>query len=84
VTDNAATGGVVSESEALFSVVSGAPTPSELAAVAAVIEGMVRESASLRRRATDAGPSNWEQSRRPVAVPIVPSRGAWNRGPSGV
>ena len=65
--------------EALFSVVSGTPTPSELAAVAAVIEGMVRESTSLRRQAPDAGPTAWEQSQRPVAVPIVPARGAWNR-----
>jgi hypothetical protein len=69
------------EPEALFSVVAGRPTPTELAAVAAVIEGMVRESASLRRQTTDAGPSAWELSRRPAAAPIVPSRGAWNRFP---
>ena len=36
-------------------------------------------TASSRREATDAGPGAWEQSQRPTAVPIVPSRGAWNR-----
>jgi hypothetical protein len=80
MTDGPVTGdAAVSESEALFSVVSGTPTPSELAAVAAVIEGMVRESASSRRQKTDAGPSSWQRRQRPVAIAIVPSRGAWNR-----
>jgi hypothetical protein len=65
--------------EPLLQVICGSPTPRELAAVAAVIEGMALESASLRRQATDAGPSDWQLSRRPTAVPIVPSRGAWNR-----
>ncbi|GAB3029684.1 hypothetical protein GCM10027052_02100 [Parafrigoribacterium mesophilum] len=67
------------EPEPLLHVVSGTPTPDELAAVAAVIEGLVRESAARRREAKDAGPSAWERSQRPIAVPIVPSRGGWNR-----
>ncbi len=78
MTDSAGTDGAAAP-EALLRVVSGQPTPTELAAVAAVIEGIVAESASSRREATDAGPGAWEQSQRPTAVPIVPSRGAWNR-----
>ncbi|MEO7373647.1 MAG: acyl-CoA carboxylase epsilon subunit, partial [Terrimesophilobacter sp.] len=59
--------------EALLRVISGHPTAAELAAVAAVIEGLVRESASLRLKAKDAGPGAWALSQRPSAVPIVPS-----------
>ena len=83
MTDDAVTDDAVANDaaapEALMRVVSGQPTPTELAAVAAVIEGMASESDSSRRKATDAGPGAWELSQRPAAVSIVPSRGAWNR-----
>jgi hypothetical protein len=64
---------------ALFSVSAGNPTAAELAAITAVVEGMVDELESSRRTAKLTGPNGWELSVRPVAVNIVPSRGAWSR-----
>jgi hypothetical protein len=62
---------------ALFSVSGGNPSPAELAAITAVVEGLVDELESSRRAATLTGPTGWERSARPVTIGIVPARGSW-------
>ena len=62
---------------ARISITAGNPNPAELAAISAVVEGMVEELESSRRAEKLAGPTGWERSARPVAVSIVPAHGAW-------
>ena len=62
---------------ALFSVSGGNPSPAELAAITAVVEGLVDELESSRHTATLTGPTGWERSARPVVTDVVPARGAW-------
>jgi hypothetical protein len=58
-------------------VLAGNPTNVELAAVTAVLLGVVQERAFDRSHEDAARPSGWQLSRRPRAVSIVPGPGAW-------
>ena len=59
-------------------VVSGNPTPEELAAVIAVLEGVVAEQLEgTRRRRRAAHPDAWAANQRPVRTPISPGLTRW-------
>lgn len=60
-----------------INVISGNPTPDELAAVVAVIEGMVQELEGPRARTAARGPSAWESSQRPIRTPIASGSTRW-------
>jgi len=62
-------------------IVAGNPTPAEVAAVAAVLSGVLEELVDLDD-ATPAVPSAWARSQRPIRRPLHPGAGAW-RGFSG-
>ena len=59
-----------------FTVVAGLPTPTELAAITAVITSMIEDLEDDQRR---VGPrvSAWQRSQRGVRAPMNPGAGAW-------
>ena len=59
-----------------FEVVSGQPTPAELAAVTAVITSMTEELEDARD-ARGQIMSAWQRSQRSIRMPIAPGAGAW-------
>jgi hypothetical protein len=63
-------------------VLSGGPDADELAAVNAVLAGVLEELAEEQGRRQLTGPSAWERSQRSVRAPIHPGHGQW-RGFSG-
>lgn len=63
-------------------ILSGDPTPEELAAVTATLTAMIDERADDAALAHVTGPSAWQRSQRPIRAPLSPGRGAW-RGFSG-
>ena len=60
-----------------FRIVSGNPSPEELAAVTAVLSGVLEELSAEQGRRADSGPTAWEISQRPIRTPITPGPGAW-------
>jgi len=66
-----------------FRVISGDPTPTELAAVTAVVLALVEEAQdeeyALEAAAVSArsGQSAWQRSQRAVRRPLRPGFGAW-------
>ena len=52
-------------------------TDAEVSAVTAVLQGLLQEESDLRRRAPEAGQSAWQQSMRPMRVPLHPGAGHW-------
>ncbi|GAA3735200.1 hypothetical protein GCM10022239_09080 [Leifsonia bigeumensis] len=62
-------------------VVSGNPTPEELAAVVAVLEGMTQELEGTRARAAARAASAWRLSQRPIRTPIVSGVSRWRGFP---
>ncbi len=58
-------------------VVSGNPTPEELAAVVAVLEGMTQELEGTRARAAAKAASAWRLSQRPIRTPILRGVTTW-------
>ncbi|WP_213814565.1 acyl-CoA carboxylase subunit epsilon [Glaciihabitans sp. dw_435] len=68
--------------ESAIRVVSGNPTDIEIAAVTAVLSGVLEELAGELGRATPAGPSAWNKSQRDIRKPLVPGAGNW-RGFAG-
>lgn len=58
-------------------VVAGNPTPEELAAVIAVLEGMTQELEGTRARAAARAASAWRLSQRPIRTPILPGITRW-------
>lgn len=58
-------------------VVRGNPTPEELAAVVAVVQGMTEELEGTRRTATARAVSAWAAQQRPIRAPIVPGHTRW-------
>lgn len=62
-------------------VISGNPTPEELAAVVAVLEGMTQELEGTRARAAARAASAWRLSQRPIRTPIVPKVTRWRSFP---
>ena len=63
-------------------VLSGSPSASELAAIAAVLTGVLEELADERDRSQSASVSAWSRAQRPIRTPIHPGAGQW-RGFSG-
>jgi hypothetical protein len=61
---------------AAIRVVGGDPTPEELAAATAVLQGALDELAGMHRRAQRT-PTRWERERRGLREPL--ERGGWNR-----
>ncbi|MFC6354772.1 acyl-CoA carboxylase subunit epsilon [Luethyella okanaganae] len=55
-------------------------TQEEVAAVTAVLSGMLQTESDLRSR-PDRGQSAWQRSQRGVRSPIVPGHGAWRSFP---
>jgi len=52
-------------------------TDAEVSAVTAVLQGLLQEESDLRRRAPETGQSAWQQSMRPLRVPLRPGAGQW-------
>ena len=65
-----------------ITVLSGTPTPVELAGVSAVIAGLAQELADDELHAAATGQSAWQRSQRPIRTPLTRGHGAW-RGFSG-
>jgi hypothetical protein len=59
-----------------FTIVAGSPTPAELAAISAVISGMLAELAN-DDRAVPPRVSAWQRSQRSIRRPLTPGPGAW-------
>jgi len=59
-----------------FSVVAGQPTPTELAAVTAVIASMIEELEGSQR-AESPLVSAWQRSQRSIRKPLLPGAGSW-------
>jgi len=65
-----------------FRVISGDPTPTELAAVTAVVLALVEEAqdeeyALAAAASVRSGQSAWQRSQRAVRRPLRPGFGAW-------
>ncbi len=65
-----------------IAIVAGNPSPTEVAALTAVLSGVLEELAGEQSRAESTGPSAWQRGQRPIRLPIRPGAGAW-RGFSG-
>ncbi|NEM91318.1 acyl-CoA carboxylase epsilon subunit [Galbitalea soli] len=65
-----------------FVVVSGAPDAEELAAVTAVLAGVLDELAAERGRQSHGGQSAWQRTQRSVRGTLTPGAGQW-RGFAG-
>lgn len=59
-----------------LTIVAGSPTPAELAAITAVITGMLAEHAD-EDRAVLPRVSAWQRSQRSIRRPLTPGPGAW-------
>ena len=57
-------------------VVSGNPTPEELAAVISVLQAMSAEITGAQRAVAEQA-SLWSESQRPIRNPIVPGHTRW-------
>ncbi len=64
------------------SFVTSGVTPTEAAAVTAVLRGLLREESDDLRTKPGAGRSAWQLSQRSVRAPLTPGEGRW-RGFSG-
>ncbi len=60
-----------------ISVISGNPTPSELAAITAVLAATLEEIDEESQRAGATRTSAWQRSQRAIRVPLSPGYGAW-------
>ncbi len=58
-------------------VVSGNPTPEELAAVISVLQAMSAELAGIEHAVVEP-PSLWSERQRPIRTPIVPGHTRWS------
>ena len=61
-----------------FTVVSGNPTPSDIAAVTVVLGAMAQELDGGQSAAAPVR-SAWAHSQRPIRTPVFAGPGAWNR-----
>ena len=57
--------------------VTSGVTPTEAAAVTAVLRGLLREESDHRRAKADSGRSAWQLSQRSVRGPLTPGAGRW-------
>jgi Acyl-CoA carboxylase epsilon subunit len=63
--------------EADIDILSGNPEPTDMAAVTAVLGGVLEELAAEQGRREQATTSAWERSQRTVRAPLHPQTGAW-------
>jgi hypothetical protein len=63
--------------EADIEVISGNPDADELAAVTAVLAGVLDELAAEQGKREQAVTSAWARSQRAVRAPLTPAPGAW-------
>jgi hypothetical protein len=64
--------------EADVEVIGGSPNATDLAAVTAVLAGVLEELAAEQGRLEQqAASSAWERSQRTVRAPLHPQAGAW-------
>lgn len=63
--------------EADIEVIAGNPDSEELAAVTAVLAGVLDELAAEQGRREQAVTSAWARSQRAVRTPLTPGPGAW-------
>jgi hypothetical protein len=63
--------------ETEVAVLSGNPDSDELAALTAVLAGVLEELAEEQGRRETVGQSAWARSQRGVRAPIRPAPGAW-------
>jgi hypothetical protein len=63
--------------EADLAVISGNPDPEELAAVTAVLAGVLDELAAEQGKREHAAVSAWARSQRAIRAPLTPGNGAW-------
>lgn len=52
-------------------------TPTEAAALTAVLRGLLQEESDGLRQAPERGQSAWQLSQRAVRQPLTPGRGRW-------
>jgi len=58
-------------------VVAGSPNAEEMAAVTAVLTGVLEELAAEQGRRELAGPTAWQRSQRALRKPMTPGVGGW-------
>ena len=58
-------------------VISGNPDAEEMAAITAVLSGVLDELAAEHGRRELSGPNAWQRSQRSLREPLNPGRGAW-------
>jgi hypothetical protein len=63
--------------EADVEILSGNPDATDMAAVTAVLAGVLEELAAEQGRRELATTSAWERSQRSVRAPLRPGAGAW-------
>ena len=63
--------------EADVEILSGSPDSTDMAAVTAVLAGVLEELAAEQGRRQLAATSAWERSQRSVREPLHPQAGAW-------
>jgi hypothetical protein len=59
-------------------IVSGDPDDVEMAALTAVLAGVLEELAALRQAQKDTGPTAWQRSQRTLRTPLHAGHGRWN------
>ncbi|WP_245570950.1 acyl-CoA carboxylase subunit epsilon [Glaciibacter superstes] len=57
-------------------------TDSEIAAVTAVVRGLLREESEAAHSTPETGRSAWELSQRALRKPMHPAHGAWRGFPA--
>ncbi len=60
-----------------ISIVRGDPTPTEVAAVTAVVSGALEELANANAREALVITSAWQRGQRNIRGPITPGPGSW-------
>lgn len=68
-----ATGGAGTE----ITIISGAPSAAELAALTAVVTALAEELSDDALLTVERGQSAWQRSQRAVRHPLLPGPGAW-------
>jgi hypothetical protein len=58
-------------------IITGDPTAKELAAITAVLGGMIEEAETNQRQSARRGQSGWQRSQVPIRQTLAPGFGAW-------
>jgi hypothetical protein len=77
VTDASSEPGAGPLAEADVVVLSGSPDATELAAITAVLSGVLEELAAEHGRESQTGPTAWQRSQRILRSPLHPGPGVW-------